>query len=610
MYIQDLKVNNIEEIANAKIDEKGSKTITSFPQDDKLWEQYYNEVPVRFDMPKRTVYQEIYEMNKDYPRNLALEYFLSHIYFGNLFDHIDSTAKSFEEYGVQKGDFVTICCAGIPETVYSFYALSKIGAVSNSIAPHFDKNDLIERIYDCESDILIVMDNFYDEIKEAIKKSRIKHVIVVPTLNSSILGLMAKKYKLDKHSNELYWNQFIKDGKHRENTETVGYEENYPLAMVYSSGTEGASKGILLSNDSFQNSVHAYLDSGIRISRNEKLYQIIPPWYSTGLSTSIHLPLSCGSAVFMDPRFERDIFVKNILKYKPNFAIAPTSMYEGFLEEDLVKNADLSFLDCPFEGGEPLPKEVGDKINDVFKDHGSNAKLLVGYGQCECGATVTTETSKTAHTNGSVGIPLPGINLGIYDDEFNKLSYNERGNILVDTPSSMLGYYENDEANKKYFYVDENGKKWNCTGDLGYIDELGKLIYCGRASDYTIVNNRKIYNFDVENIIIALPEIKMCDCLSKSDGESSALALHIVFDDNFDKDIADNQAKLYEELQKIQNLIYENTNDEDMVPEIFKIRHSFPYAKSGKRNIQELKKETDGFINLNWQKPKVKKISK
>ena len=221
----------------------------------------------------------------------------------------------------------------------------------------------------------------------------------------------------------------------------------------------------------------------------------------------------------MDPRFERDVFVKNIVKAKPNYCVAPTSMYEGFLDEKLVKNKDLSFFNYPFEGGEPLSDEVATKIETVFKQHGNNSPLRVAYGQCECGAAITTQTQMAESTRGSVGIPLPGITIGVFDDDFNELPYYERGQILANTPCSMLGYYKNDKATEEYFHIDKNGRKWNCTGDIGYIDEKGNLFVEGRASDYSIINGEKIYNFDIENIIMELDGIKMCDVLEFDDDD-------------------------------------------------------------------------------------------
>src|SRR5574344_399050 len=120
--------------------------LSGYPTIDKPWEKFYNEEELKKTHHKRTVYQEIYENNKRYTNDLAIEYFFSKIDYKTLFNNINATAKAFEEYGIKKGSFATICAAGIPETAYSFYGLSKIGAVANMIAPHFDKNDFIDRI--------------------------------------------------------------------------------------------------------------------------------------------------------------------------------------------------------------------------------------------------------------------------------------------------------------------------------------------------------------------------------------------------------------------------------------------------------------------------------
>src|SRR5574344_1248739 len=493
---------------------------------DELWKDAITDGKDASGRMNKTVAQEVHDNNKDYPKDIALEFFKSKINFSQLDKNVDLAAKSFKEYNIKKGDFVTVVSAGIPETVYAFYGLSKIGAVANMMGYYFDGKGMVERLADCESDLLLVMDEFYPIIKPAIDKSRIKNVVIIPTLNSSILKCFSKQYKLEKN-NELYWNQFIKDGTSQRDVSPVQYEKDMPLAMVYSSGTTGASKGILLSNDSFQNSLNRYRESDIKVGRGYKFYQIIPPWYSTGLSTSINLPLSSGSTVFMDPRFQREIFVKNIIKSKPNYSVAPTSMYEGFLDKSLVKNSDLSSLIYPFEGGEPLSSEVKNKIEAVFRQHNSKSNLLLGYGQCECGATITTETP-TKHKSGSVGKPLPGINILITDENRQPLSCNTRGEILVDTDCGMLEYYKNEEATKEFFYVNNN-TKYACTGDLGYKDEDGYVFVEGRACDYSIINGKKIYNFDIEKSIIKDKNIKMCDVITNNE----LLTAHVIFTDEF-----------------------------------------------------------------------------
>lgn len=573
---------------------------TGYPSIDKPWLKYVDLESQNRIREKKTVYQEIRDNNKNNLNNVAIEFFGAKIKYKKLFNKIDEYAKSFLANNVKEGDFVTICCAGIPEVIYSFYALAKIGAVANFMSPFFDKDQMRDRIKNCNSELLLVMDSFYDIIKPAIKDSTIKKTVILPTLNSSILRFLKPSPEINEDSVYSLKN-FVKEGKNINYIPEVNYNPNTPLALVYSSGSTGASKAIVLSNDSFQNSIHSYESCGINLNGGQKFYQIIPPWFSTGSSTSIHLPLANGAIVFMDPRFDRDVFVKNIVKNKINATVAPTSMYEGFLDKNLIKNGDLSNFTNPFQGGEPLKKETKEGIEDVFKQHGTKSALKIGYGQCECGAGIATQTDDFYRSDGSVGIPIPGVICGIFDDEKNELTYGKRGEILVNTKSGMVEYYNNPEASNEYFYTDESGVKWNCTGDIGYIDNEGNLFVQGRKSDFTIINSNKIYNFDVENQIMSDDDIKNTDVLS-TNGNGDKLVCHLIFTDEFSDKLKDNPELLDIKLNHIQNSIMNRFNDSDYVPKIFKIREEFPYAKSGKRDTKLMKEEIEGFISFDFNK--------
>lgn len=585
-----------QKIYNNYLKKMSLDNMSGYPTKDKPWNQFFDLSKLKSE--KETVYQSILKNNKDYIDNLAILFFGSKIKFKELFAKIDKTSKALCEYGVKKGDFVTVCCAGIPELVYTFYALAKIGAVANLMAPYFNQSDMADRINDCESNILIVMDQFYPQIKESIKKSSIKKVIVIPTLNSSVLKYLPNKNKVKlNYKNELYWNQFVKDGELHILPETFDYQKDYPLCTVYSSGTTGASKAIVLSHDSFQNSVLSYKANSLNIQREHKMYQIIPPWYSTGLNSCIHLPLYFGLSVFQDPRFQREVFVKNIIKNKLDFIIAPTSMYEGFLDENLVKNKKLKGLKFPFEGGEVLRNDTKEKIEKSFQNMGCDAKLRVGYGQCECGAQIATQSQNVNHPSGSVGLPIPGVTIGIFDDNFNELPYFQRGNILVNTPCGMLEYYKNPKATSEYFHIDKNGIRWSCTGDVGYISITGDLFVEGRSEDYTIINNEKIYNFDIEKVIAKEEDIKNCDVIGKQNQDGTIeLGAHIIFKEEAKQKYLNDNVSLTELLMKIQKEVMEQYQNINMVPKYFKIRDDFPYKPSGKRDIEALKNETTGFI--------------
>lgn len=593
----------------AKALEKGEKT--GYATIDRPWEQFYSGIKKNNIFLDTTPYQGLVIGNKDYPDEKAIEYFGANITFGELLKNIDIVAKSLEEYGVKKGDFVTICSTTTPEVIYIFYALSKIGAVANVISPFYSPEELMSRINECESKVVIMVDKFLPKFKNKLNKEKNKNVIVLPMMNSSLLRLISKRYKIDGTTNETSWKTFLSDGRGREEAIIDLYEPEKPQAMVYSSGTTGASKGILLSVDSFQKLINAYGNSGFDTSRGQKVYQNIPPWHSTGLSLGINFPLSFGVKVCTDPRFDHDVFIKNVLKFKPEYILTNTSMYQGFtFDKSLrrLKGKSLEFLKYPVEGGEALTEKDVANIEGVFRNHGSTARLLNGYGQCECGATVTTDITSHKFSNSASGIPLPDITtIGVFDDEFRELKYGQRGNIAVKTDIGMIEYFKNQEATEKFFYTDINGDKWSLTGDIGYINEDGSLVVLGRKSDYSIINGNKFYNFDIERAILQSNTVKLCEIQTHPDDENRLVA-HIVWENEINSLLKKNPEKQEEYLSELQEVVLKAMKSSNAVPYSFCVRDGFPSAQSGKRDIKFVKNDIDNLIEVN--KPQIKKLVK
>lgn len=380
------------------------------------------------------------------------------------------------------------------------------------------------------------------------------------------------------------------------------YEHHSPMAMVYSSGTTGASKGIVLSVDSFQKLINAYGNSGFDTSRHQAVFQNIPPWHSTGLSLGINFPLSFGVKVCTDPRFDHDVFIKNVLKYKPEYILTNTSMFQGFtFEKSLrrLKGKSLAFLKYPVEGGEPLTEKDIENIEGVFRSHGSSARLMNGYGECECGATVTTDITGNKFSNDASGIPLPKITtIGIFDDEYNELKYGQRGNILVKTEIGMLEYYKNPQATKEFFYEDSNGDRWSRTGDIGYINEDGSLVVLGRKSDYSVIDGKEVFNFDIERAILRSDKVKLCEIQTHPDDDNRLIA-HIVWENDVKELLKLHPDREDELLRELQKEVIVNQNMEVAVPRSFCIWESFPSAHSGKRDISLIKNSLDNLKEIN-----------
>ena len=577
------------------------KELTGYPSIDKPWEKFYKDVEKRSVFLNTTPYQGLIQSNANYPSEIALEYFGAKITFGELIKNTDIVARSMVAYGVKKGDYVTICSTTTPEVIYAFYAISKIGAVANVISPFYTPEELMARIDECKSNLIIIVDKFLPKFKESLNKNTAKKVVVLPMMNSSVLRFITPKYKISNNTNEIAWKTFIKNSACQNDVITDAYEPQKAQAMVYSSGTTGASKGIVLSVDSFQKLINAYGNSGFDTSRKQKVYQNIPPWHSTGLSLGINFPLSFGVRVCVDPRFDHTIFVKNVLKFKPEYILTNTSMYQGFTFEKslkLLKGKSLAFLKYPVEGGEPLTEKDIANIENVFKTHGSNARLLNGYGECECGATVTTDITSHKFSNTASGIPLPDITtVAVFDDNFKELKCGERGNILVKTEIGMIEYFNNPEATAAFFYIDENGDRWSKTGDVGYMNEDGSLVVLGRKSDYSVIDGKQIYNFDIERAILTSDKVKLCEIQTHPENNNQLVA-HIVWENEVNALLKQQPEKQNEFFAEIQKVVEKIMGQPEAVPYSFCIWDSFPSAHSGKRDIKFIKGKIDDLVEL------------
>lgn len=577
---------------------KMEKNITGFASVDRPWERFYADIPKTDIFLDTTPYWGLVNSNKNHLNEIAVEYFTRKMSFGDLIQNIDITARALAEYGAKKGDFITICSTTTPEVVSLFYAISKIGAIANVMSPFYSPDELVNRINECESKIIIVADIFLQKFTQVLSKGTVEHIIVINIASPVTLGSLSRAVISKKG---ISWRQFLRDGAYHENVFAESYEPQKPQAMVYSSGTTGASKGIVLSVDSFQKLVNAYNNSGFDTSRGQTMFQNIPPWHSTGLSLGINLPLSLGLKMCTDPRFNHRVFINNVLKYKPEYILTNTSTYQGFTlpsTERKLRGKSLSFLKYPFEGGEPLTEKDISGIEAVLTSHKSKAHLLSGYGECECGATVTTNIPGYRFAQGSAGIPLRDIiTVGIFDDSFHELRYGLRGNVAVKTEIGMLGYFKNPSATEEFFYVDANGDKWSKTGDIGYISADGSLVVLGRKNDYSIISGDKIYHFDVENIAVKCSAVKLCE-VQPHPQHKNKLVAHIVWESGVVQRLKRCQSILVDLCRDIQETIWTNAHNLNAIPTYFCTWDSFPSAHSGKRDVVFIRQRTEGLIEV------------
>ncbi len=564
-----------------------NKELTGYPSIDKPWLKYYSEEAINAQVPKCSIYQNIYNGNAEYLSDIALLYFGKKITYKKLFDEIDKTARALLFYGIKCHDNVAICMPAIPETIYLILALNIIGANANMLNPTFTEEQLVDRINETEATFLFVINELYDKIKNVVPKTKVKTVVSCAAVNS--LGAFVKIVKKSgKLNGTIAWNDFIKSGKGT-NIITPEYTPNRPAIMVYSSGTTGASKGIQLTNDSVNATITEGGMIGFKWERQDRWFSQVPIWFSTGICATMLVPLKYGITVILEPIYDFELFYHHIVKFHPNFMITAVGLLEYLMSKREINSSygDFKFL---VAGGEYVTSYTENKLNKWLEKNGNTEKLHKGYGMCECGGTITASSS-LCNVIGSAGIPTPHVVVSAFDLNTGKeLKYGERGEIRVLSPCRMIGYYKNPEATEKYFHTDVEGKVWACTGDMGYVTDDGSVFIDGRISDsYTNAQGESIYLFDTERAVLASGLARQCKVVASIiDGKTTHVA-HTVLDSEISKN---------EAMKKIFNFCQSCLKPNHM-PAWFKFYDdALPVAPSGKLDISKMKNDISGIVSV------------
>lgn len=483
------------------------KELTGYPSIDKPWLKYYSEEARNAQIPECTIYEYLYQKNKDYPQDIALIYFNKKITYKELFEGVERAAKSFLALGVKEGDVVSLCVTNTPEAVYCFYALNKIGAVSNMIDLRCSSDELKMFFNEIQCDIAVILDVCYDRVKTIADEIRVSNIVVVSPLQSLVSSFLIKKVKNGKF---MSWSDFIKTGK----DVTACFPREFTNASVatiaHTGGTTGIPKGVEITNQSMICVSFEYEHSGMHMERQEKFLTMVPPFILNGLCTCLNLPLSLGVTAILIPQFEQEKF-PDYLKSKPEHIIAAPSWWERLSNDKKMLKADLSFLITAATGGDGINIESERALNQFFINHNSKSLLINGYGMTELGSSVCTGMNHV-HRLGSIGIPLPKMTIAVFDENNNELPYDTQGEICVCGPSIMHGYCGNAHSEtSNVLKIHSDGKRWIHTGDIGHITEDGFVFVDGRIKRIIICEGGfKVFPNLVEGVILTVDGVKNC----------------------------------------------------------------------------------------------------
>ena len=475
------------------------------------WKKYYNRKHMKIWLKDENIYDFLLRKieKHGYIDKTAINYFGTRISYRTFIKKIDETADKFLTLGVKKFDIVTILSGNVPEALYAFYALNKIGAVANMLHPLLSQNEIKDALNRYDTKYVVALDTTLKTLKKIIDDTNVEKVIVISPDDSMNIFMkliyrfstIKTKIKMPLDKN-LYisWKKFLKLKR-----EDIYYDKtpqkDDPALILQSGGTTGTPKGIVLSNGNINASTVAALNAYPDLCEDDRILGIMPIFHGFGLEVSINDAFCCGAEVILIPLFKASKFHKLLIKHNPTVLVGVPTLFEALTKNREMEDVDLSALKYVIGGGDTLNKQRVEEINEFLHKHGARTNMIQGYGLTEAVAAVSVDLRDLSNP-GTIGIPWPGIYVGIFKPNTEeRVDYNEDGEICVCGPTVMLGYYNNEGETNIALRHHRDGNVWLHTGDIGSMDEDGFITYKQRLKRMIVSSGYNVYPSQIEEVL-------------------------------------------------------------------------------------------------------------
>ncbi|MGA9856383.1 MAG: AMP-binding protein [Solirubrobacteraceae bacterium] len=443
--------------------------------------------------------QESYERRGDYPSLLFAGRWHDS---AQLFERGRQLAGGLAAAGIRAGDRVVVTMANCPEVSISYQALWRCGAVVTPATFLLPAPDLRHVIADSEASAVITTPEFVDKVAEATAGlSHVRAIICTETSSGAVATTLAELEQAEPAA-------------------ITPRADDDLAALLYTGGTTGRAKGVMLSHANLYFSGRAAHEAAYVPGVTRSL-TTLPLSHAYGLLVTIaglHLP-ERGVSVLLS-RFDPSEFLSLIAEHEIHQSAVVPTMLQMLLAAPLEQH-DLSTLRYLTSGGAPLAPEV----EAEFRRRVPTVSIRQGYGLTESAALISTNPAGSERS-GSVGRPVPGTDVEIRDDDGRALGPGEPGEVCCRSPGVMRGYWRSPEATAEAL---RDG--WLHTGDIGYLDEDGYLHIVDRKKDLIIRGGFNIYPRDVEDALVQHPAVRMAAVIGRpSDTHGEEVVAYVSVD--------------------------------------------------------------------------------
>lgn len=555
-----------------------------------LIEKYYGKGKGTIEYPNKMIYEYFLESAVPHPNYIAYEYFGREVTYQKFIQQIADCAKALKGIGAKEDEVITICTPNIPEAIIMFYAINMIGCIANIIHPLSSENEILHSLQVSNSTKILVIDISVQKIVNILKETKLSDIIVTNASNNmkfdkKFLYWLSKGRKMHLPVSDMIitWNEFIPKGYDFNDEYIVKKDMNDPAVILYSGGTSGTPKGILLSNLNF-NALAKQAEIMAQPNKaGDTILCIMPIFHGFGLGVCIHTTLCIGMKCVLIPAFNYKDFRGLIKKYQPNFLIGVPTLFESLMNSGKFKDEELKCITSIISGGDTMSPDMKRRIDAFLKKNGSKAKVRVGYGLTE-GTAASCLTIEDELRDHCIGIPFPDVTYKIVKPgTHDEAKVGEDGEICINGPTVMLGYLNDTKETMQTLREHEDGYIWLHTGDAGYKDEEGMIFFEQRLKRIIISSGYNIYPSYIESVIDRHPAVNFSTVIGIDHPYKVQVAkAFIVLNEGYkpNNDTLNSIKKHCEKNIAKYSLPYE-----------YEFRESLPKTKVGKIAFQELIEE-------------------
>ena len=428
------------------------------------------------------------------PDKTAIVYEDKRYTFSQLNERVNRLANGLIKLGIKQGDRVAFLQVNCNQCVETYFAVAKMGAIYLPLNFRAKEKELAYMLDTAEATAILIGDRYIPMIKA-----------IQPEVKS-LKNLISIEKKYD---DLLYYEDIVQSSPADEVVAEI--DEKDTTILMYTAGTTGFPKGVMLSHQSFSSYMLENV-SPANPESDESNILTVPLYHVAGIQAMM-AAIYGGRTLVMERQFEPEEWMTLVETEKANRAMMVPTMLKQLLDHPDFKKHDLSSLRVITYGAAPMPLPVIRKALEEFP----GVSFINAFGQTETASTITalgpedhvltgTEEEKERKLKrlASIGKPMPDVEMKVIDDDGKTLEPNEVGEILARGPRVMSGYWKDEEKTAKT--IDKDG--WVHTGDIGYVDEDGYYFLSGRSSDMIIRAGENISPEELENVIREHPKVE------------------------------------------------------------------------------------------------------